>query len=218
MRGRCVAYLFQVNRSKVKVMKIIWIFAVGQGYPSRSPIYNFRFKLNPSSHLHIHDFHICYIVFHTSRMHFSIAMNILLIRHYLDLAKSQRYKINVFWLLGNLAGGWAAQLPSCLPDFTAIWMFQHPISLVSAFKRPHDKMFYRILKWHPGVHQITTSCHIDFWHWLLPHCPAEAILRDHSGYGLSKWETLHCNVVSHWLSSCPEWSLHTGQMSGSYSQ
>ena len=30
----------------------------------------------------------------------------------------------------------------------------------------------------------------------------------HSGYGLSQWEaTLQCNVVSHWLSPCPEWSL-----------
>ena len=28
-------------------------------------------------------------------------------------------------------------------------------------------------------------------------------------YGLSQWETtLQCNVVSHWLSPCPEWSLH----------
>ena len=34
--------------------------------------------------------------------------------------------------------------------------------------------------------------------------------RDNSGYGLSKWEkTLHCNVVSHWLSPYPEWSLQT---------
>ena len=33
-------------------------------------------------------------------------------------------------------------------------------------------------------------------------------LRDHSGYGLSQWETtLHCNIVSHWLSPYPEWSL-----------
>ena len=31
---------------------------------------------------------------------------------------------------------------------------------------------------------------------------------DHSGYGLSQWETtLHYNVVSHWLSPYPEWSL-----------
>ena len=33
------------------------------------------------------------------------------------------------------------------------------------------------------------------------------ITRDHSGYGLSQWETtLQCKVVSHWLSPCPEWS------------
>ena len=35
---------------------------------------------------------------------------------------------------------------------------------------------------------------------------------DHSGYGLSKWETtLHCNVVSHWLSPHPEWSIGNTQ-------
>ena len=33
-------------------------------------------------------------------------------------------------------------------------------------------------------------------------------LRDHFEYGLSLWEmTLHWNVVSHWLSPNPEWSL-----------
>ena len=32
--------------------------------------------------------------------------------------------------------------------------------------------------------------------------------RDHCGYGLSPSETtLHCNVVSHWLSPYPQWSL-----------
>ena len=39
------------------------------------------------------------------------------------------------------------------------------------------------------------------------------IIRDHSEYGLSQWETtLHCNVVCHWLSPYKEWSLinHTG--------
>ena len=30
-------------------------------------------------------------------------------------------------------------------------------------------------------------------------------INDHSGYGLNQWETtLHCNVVSHWLSPYPE--------------
>ena len=34
------------------------------------------------------------------------------------------------------------------------------------------------------------------------------LIRDHSGYGLSQWETmLQCNIVSHWLSPYPEWSL-----------
>ena len=30
---------------------------------------------------------------------------------------------------------------------------------------------------------------------------------NHSMYGLSQWETLHCNVVSHWLSPYTEWYL-----------
>ena len=34
-------------------------------------------------------------------------------------------------------------------------------------------------------------------------------LRYHSVYGLSQWETtLHCNVVSHWLSPYKEWTLY----------
>ena len=33
------------------------------------------------------------------------------------------------------------------------------------------------------------------------------IERDHSGYGLSQWETLCCNRVSHWLSPCSKWPL-----------
>ena len=32
---------------------------------------------------------------------------------------------------------------------------------------------------------------------------------NHSGYGLGQSEkALHCNAFSHWLSPCPEWSLH----------
>ena len=32
--------------------------------------------------------------------------------------------------------------------------------------------------------------------------------RDHDGHGISQWETpLQCNVVSYWLSPCPELSL-----------
>ena len=35
-----------------------------------------------------------------------------------------------------------------------------------------------------------------------------AVFRDHSGYGLSQWEMmLQCNMVSHYLSPYPEWSL-----------
>ena len=35
------------------------------------------------------------------------------------------------------------------------------------------------------------------------------ITRHHSVNGLSQWETLHRNVVSHWLRLLPEWSLVT---------
>ena len=42
-------------------------------------------------------------------------------------------------------------------------------------------------------------------------CVLLCVGRDHSGYGLSQWETtLQCNVVYHWLSPCPEWSLIPG--------
>ena len=38
------------------------------------------------------------------------------------------------------------------------------------------------------------------------HNSAQEIV--HSGYGLTQWvTTLHCNVVSHWLRSYPEWRV-----------
>ena len=38
--------------------------------------------------------------------------------------------------------------------------------------------------------------------------PLVAEFRDHCGYGLSQWETmLLCNIVTHWLSPYPEWTL-----------
>ena len=42
------------------------------------------------------------------------------------------------------------------------------------------------------------------------YSPESFITRDHSGYGLSQWETtLHCNVASYWLCPYSEWSLMT---------
>ena len=39
------------------------------------------------------------------------------------------------------------------------------------------------------------------------------LIRNHFGYGLSQWETtLHSNVVSHWLTPYPEWSLFVYQL------
>ena len=44
---------------------------------------------------------------------------------------------------------------------------------------------------------LTHKCEFKLW--------SLVYLRDHSGHGLSQWETtLHCNVVSHWLSQYPE--------------
>ena len=41
--------------------------------------------------------------------------------------------------------------------------------------------------------------HVRCWY-------AEMVSRDHSGYGLSQWETLlQCNIISHWLSPYPKW-------------
>ena len=40
---------------------------------------------------------------------------------------------------------------------------------------------------------------------------------DHSFGGLSQWEaTSLCNVVSHWLNPCKQWSLHVWSLSGKY--
>ena len=36
----------------------------------------------------------------------------------------------------------------------------------------------------------------------------ETVFRDHFLYDPSQWETmLQCNIISHWLSACTEWSL-----------
>ena len=38
-----------------------------------------------------------------------------------------------------------------------------------------------------------------------------ALFMDNYGYALNHWEmTLHCNVISHWLSTYPEWCLTVG--------
>ena len=54
-----------------------------------------------------------------------------------------------------------------------------------------------------GVHVI--YCLITLW---LLHRHQDSWI--YSGFELSQWETtLHCNVVSHWLSPYPEWSLQS---------
>ena len=47
-------------------------------------------------------------------------------------------------------------------------------------------------------------------HALLPDLCPDYVLKDHTEHGLNQWKTtLHCNIVSHWLSPCPEWFLRS---------
>ena len=61
------------------------------------------------------------------------------------------------------------------------------------------------------VHSTLIPVAIDPGVWLDCWVPIkfnQDMTQGHSVYGLSQWEaTLHCNVVSHWLSPYPEWSL-----------
>ena len=50
------------------------------------------------------------------------------------------------------------------------------------------------------------------WHWCRTGASADHDFvncsKDHFGYGLGQWETtLHCNVVSHWLSPNTKWAI-----------
>ena len=38
-------------------------------------------------------------------------------------------------------------------------------------------------------------------------------IKDHTGYGLSQWVVLLCNIFSHWPNPYPEWSLNINQLS-----
>ena len=54
--------------------------------------------------------------------------------------------------------------------------------------------------------QLHVWCALKFSRWI--YISKYTHSRDNSGYGLSQWgTTLHSNVVSHWLSPYPEWSL-----------
>ena len=48
--------------------------------------------------------------------------------------------------------------------------------------------------------------------YLSPSFNVSVLAGTNSGYGFSQWEmTLQCNVISHWLSLYPEWSLYWWQ-------
>ena len=54
--------------------------------------------------------------------------------------------------------------------------------------------------------KVTTISLNSMYTVFLPFAKSFAACRDHSGYGLSQWETtLWFNVVSHWLRPHPEW-------------
>ena len=74
----------------------------------------------------------------------------------------------------------------------------------------------RSVSWARDILQLTKM------HWACRHPPSKfrqtnhtnhktsqlKVIGDHSRYGSSQWETtLHCNVVSHWLSLYPGWPL-----------
>ena len=76
----------------------------------------------------------------------------------------------------------------------------------------------RIAKWHRGIcihnaiPRITNTMQDPHWmygsnKWVQNQTlPTE---RDHSGYGISRWEeALRCNASFHWLSPYPKWSLN----------
>ena len=82
------------------------------------------------------------------------------------------------------------------------------------------------------IHRSTLTCYLTdysmhdgvMWLQYIPHdihrfCCSYVmnlcdLCRDHFGYRLSQWETmLQCNIVPHWLSPYPEWSLFKWQLS-----
>ena len=70
---------------------------------------------------------------------------------------------------------------------------------IMAWRRPGDKPLSEPMMVILSMHICVTRPQ-----WV----KTNSVLRDHSGYGLSRWEaTLHCNMVSHWLRPYPEWYL-----------
>ena len=72
-----------------------------------------------------------------------------------------------------------------------------------------------LLHWHRGNHMIAPVPVKQSWRIWVPNCNKTeenkivCIFRDHSGYGISQWETtLQCGFVSHWLTPYPQWPLH----------
>ena len=64
-----------------------------------------------------------------------------------------------------------------------------------------------LVYWPLNIWCWTSCCVTQSW---ADHCIAHTCqtYRDHFVYAPSQWEaTLQCNVVSHWLGACTEWSL-----------
>ena len=65
-----------------------------------------------------------------------------------------------------------------------------------------DNLSVHLAPLHRMDHSCVSSCGER------PIVRESIMIRDHSGHGLGQWEeALHSNASSHWLSTCPEWSL-----------
>ena len=80
------------------------------------------------------------------------------------------------------------------------WMWQHIIAYV---------IWIYLFSHFPAMCMFHNECIMDREMINILRCRVNllTILRGHSVYGLSQWETFYCNVVSHWVRLHPEWSL-----------
>ena len=79
---------------------------------------------------------------------------------------------------------------------------------------PIDKATEVTVKAYGGSFYDTAWRH--WWRaWMQYHAVKRCRCKDHSGHGLSQWETtLNCNVTSHWLSPCHEWCRWPSDLHG----
>ena len=89
------------------------------------------------------------------------------------------------------------------------WFQEHQMMLM--MQSMHKDSCYFIWRTHPFVYPFIWMTPLRMTYFFRFLWLVACSFRDHSGYGLSQWETtLRCNVVSHWekkLNPYPEWPL-----------